>query len=150
MQEESTNSLYEVVIENSWNNSVDDYFKFIIENASKYTKTPEEAIELIDKVLKKILTNLKNSVEIEKYDTILINLGNYVNQDGYDFAIGLIRSFYRDEFKINNTEYDVLDMMNTIVEQYKTKDTPPIPEIFHYILASLFRIHYALYIREQK
>ncbi|MBE6147510.1 MAG: hypothetical protein E7168_04175 [Firmicutes bacterium] len=64
----------------------------------------------------------------------------------YDFTIGVIKSYYDTEFIVDGKEYAVLDVMNTIVDQYKTKDTLPIPEIFLYMLACLFRIHYALYI----
>ncbi len=150
MQEESINSLYEVIVKNSWTDDVDDYLKFLFENAIKYETKEIPADKLVDVVLKKILSNLQENVNINVYDSFILNMGKYINQDGFDFAIGLIKSFYRDNFKFNGEEYSTMEIMYNIVEQYKTKDTLPIPEIFHYILASLFRTHYALYVKEHE
>lgn len=122
----------------------------LFESGKKYAKNDEELNLIIDKALKKVLYNLKNNIPEKTYKNVMMNLGVYNNQDAYDFAIGLILSFYRDEFIINGKEYSVMDIMYSIVEQYKTKDTLPIPEIFHYTLACLFRIHYALYIKRNK
>lgn len=150
MNNKNVEVLYNAIVENSWTDNIENYLDFLGTEGSKYVKSDEELWDLVDQVLKKILSNLKNNVKIDKYDNIILNMGRYSNQDGYDFAVGVIKSYYRDDFVINGTEYSVMDMLNTVVEQYKTEDTLPIPEIFHYILASIFRLHYALYIREQK
>lgn len=146
MQEKNIASLYQIIVKNSWSNDEKNYLDLLFKNGKKFAKNEEELGLLIDKTLKKILSNLKNNVPEETYENIIMNLGVYNNQEAYDFAIGLILSYYRDEFIIDGTEYSVIDIMYNIVEQYKTEQTLPIPNIFHYILACLFRIHYALYI----
>lgn len=146
MQEENINSLYNVIVENSWKDDIKDYFEFIVKEADKLVESDDEAFELIDKVLKKILSNLKNNVNIEKYDNMIMNMGNYENQDAYDFGIGLIKSYYLDKFIIDDNEMYTLDIIQIMVEQYKTKETLPFPDILHYVLAVLFRVHYVLYI----
>ncbi len=148
MQEENINSLYNVIVENSWKDDIKDYFEFIVKEATKLVESNDEVFELIDKVLKKILSNLKNNVNIEKYDNMIMNMGSYKNDEAYDFGIGLIKSYYLDKFIIDGNEMDTLDIIQLIVEQYKTKDTLPFPEILHYVFAVLFRVHYALYIIE--
>lgn len=150
MDIKNVEALYNTIIENSWTDDIENYLDFLGIEGSKYVKSDEELWDLVDKTLKKILSNLKKNVKIDMYDNMILNMGRYSNQDGYDFAVGIIKSYYRDDFIIDGTEYSVMDMMNTIVEQYKTKDTLPVPEIFHYILASLFRLHYSLYIRKHK
>lgn len=142
--------LYRKLIEKSWNDNIEDYMSITFDLATELESDRKKAFNLVDKVLKKMLSNLKNNVDEDLYDNILFNLGKYSNQDAYDFTIGVIKTYYINEFKINNNEYKVFDIFNTIVEQYKTKDTPPIPEIFHYMLACLYRLHYALYIKRQE
>ena len=146
MSKNKVDKLYQKILEKSWNDYVDDYMKYVFQSAQEFEKDESKIFDLVDDVLKKILTNLKNNIERDKYNDILMNLGSYNNQEAYDFTIGVIKSYYDTEFIVDGKEYAVLDMMNTIVEQYKTKDTLPTPEIFHYMLACLFRIHYALYI----
>lgn len=146
MSKNKVDKLYQKILEKSWNDYVDDYMKYVFQSAQEFEKDENKIFDLVDDVLKKILTNLKNNIERDKYNDILMNLGSYNNQEAYDFTIGVIKSYYDTEFIVDGKEYAVLDMMNTIVEQYKTKDTLPTPEIFHYMLACLFRIHYALYI----
>ena len=52
------------------------------------------------------------------------------------FKIVKVDSKYCDYLrKFDNKEYTVLDIMNTIVSKYKTKDTIKAPKIFHYMLA---------------
>ena len=148
MNKKHINELYQEIIEKSWNNNVDDYMKFVFQTAQKYEKNEDDIFNLVDLVLKKILSNLKNNIDIKRYDEIFLNLGIYSDQDAYNFTIGVIKTYYENEFKVDNKEYAVLDIMNTVVEQYKTKDTIKTPRIFHYMLACLFRIHYALYIKE--
>lgn len=148
MNKKHINELYQEIIEKSWNNNVDDYMKFVFQTAQKYEKNEDDIFNLVDLVLKKILSNLKNNIDIKRYDEIFLNLGIYSDQDAYNFTIGVIKTYYENEFKVDNKEYAVLDIMNTVVEQYKTKDTIKAPRIFHYMLACLFRIHYALYVRE--
>lgn len=148
MQEKNIASLYQIIVKNSWSNDEKNYLDLLFKNGKKFAKSEEELGLLIDKTLKKILSNLKNNVPEEIYENMIMNLGIYNNQEAYDFAIGLILSYYRDEFIIDGTEYSVIDIMYNIVEQYKTEQTLPIPNIFHYILACLFRIHYALYIEK--
>lgn len=148
MQEKNIASLYQIIVKNSWSNDEKNYLDLLFKNGNKFAKNEEELGLLIDKTLKKILSNLKNNVSEEIYENMIMNLGIYNNQEAYDFAIGLILSYYRDEFIIDGTEYSVIDIMYNIVEQYKTEQTLPIPNIFHYILACLFRIHYALYIEK--
>ena len=146
MSKNKIDKLYQKILEKSWNDYVDDYMKYVFQSAQEIEEDESKLFDLVDKVLKKILSNLKNNIERDKYNDILMNLGSYNNQEAYDFTIGVIKSYYDTEFIVEGKEYAVLDMMNTIVEQYKTKDTLPAPEIFHYMLACLFRIHYALYI----
>lgn len=149
MQEIKVESLYKDIIEYSWDNTIDDYDGLIRKCAKKY-EFDENGLELIiDKVLKKILTNLKNNVPEDKYMNIIFNLGPYNDQDALDFTIGLILSYYRDNFIIEGKEYSVYDMMYTVYNQYKTKETLPFEKILHYMLADLLRIHHMLYIREQ-
>ena len=146
--DQNIEKLYETIIKYSWNSSIDDYFTFIIKN-SKYlvTNKKEQAI-LIDKTIKKILANLKQNINLSVYDNLIINMGPYANQDGYDFAIGLIKTYYQNEFVINGCEYRAFDIIINIYNEYKTADTLPMLETFHYILATLFRIHYILYVKK--
>ena len=144
MQEDE---LYNTIISNSWTDNIDDYFNFLIDEAQKYTNSEVQVYKNIDKCLKRILKNLKNKITIEEYDNLIINLGIYNNQDTFDFAIGLIKTYYQNEFIINNKEYSTFDIMLTIVNEYKEKNTIPIPRIFHYILNALLRIHYVLCIK---
>ena len=145
MQEDA---LYNTIISNSWTDNIDDYFTFLIQQAREYTNNEVEVYKLIDLSLKKILNNLKRKIDISIYDNLIINLGIYNNQDGYDFAIGLIKSYYDNEFIIKGKEYSTLDIMVTIINEYQEKNTISIPRIFHYILNALFKIHYVLCIKE--
>ena len=146
--EENVEILYQIVINNSWSDEINNYYSFLIENATYYCENRNEVFELIDKVLKKIFTNLKYNIEIDRYDNIYVNMGRYKNNDAYDFMIGVIKTYYENEFKDGNIEYSTFDIMNTVVEQYKDQSTMSTPRIFHYMLATLFRIHYALYVME--
>lgn len=150
MSKKKVDKLYQKIVEKSWNDNVDDYMKFTFKSAQELEKDENKIFDLVDKMLKKILSNLKNNIEIDVYDNILFNLGSYNNQDAYDFTVGVIKAYYENEFKINNEEYAVLDMFNTVVEQYKTKETLSTPEIFHYMLACLYRLHYGLFIIEKE
>ena len=161
MNQKNIDYLYQKVIENSWNSLKIDYLHFLYEHAKSIIKSEKqtyhnkveeekEIINLIDAVLKKMLMNLKNNISIKKYDQIIFKIENYNNQEAYDFTIGLIKTYYKNEFKMNNKTYRVLDIMNTIVEENKKDNTLPIPIIFNYIIANLFRIHYALYILKKE
>lgn len=150
MSKKKVDKLYQKIIEKSWDDNVDDYMKLVFQSAQELEKEDEKIFDLVDAVLKRILSNLKNNIEIDVYDDILFNLGSYNDQDAYDFTIGVIKTYYDNEFKVEDKEYAVLDMFNTVVEQYKTKDTLPIPKIFHYMLACLFRLHYGLYVKEKE
>lgn len=148
MRKKSIDELYQKIVNNSWTNNIENYFEFIKEQASHLAKNKNEINNLIDEVLKKILSNLKKNVDMKKYNKVILNMGKYSNQDGYNFTISLIKTYYKNEFKFNNQEYSTLDIMYTIVKQHKEEEDSEVSKIFHYMLACLFRLHYALYIKD--
>ena len=144
MKSNNIEKLYHKII-NSHNKTVKNYLKFLINSSAEFTNNKEKQIQLIDKTIKKMLLELKSTVDYSLYDQVIINMGEYNNQDGFDFAIGLIKTYYQNEFLINGYEYSVFDIMINIYNEYKTDTTLPITKTIHYTLASLFRIHYLLY-----
>ena len=148
MQEMKVESLYKDIIEYSWKDNIDDYVKLLYTEGKKYVIDENELEIIVDKTLKKILTNLKNNIPEDMYENIIFNLGSYANQDALDFTIGLIQSYYRDNFIIEGKEYSVFDIMYSIYNQYKTKETLPLETTLHYMLADLLRIHYVLFIKK--
>ena len=144
MKSNNIEKLYHKII-NSHNKTVKNYLKFLIKSSAEFTNNKEKQIQLIDKTIKKMFLELKSTVDYSLYDQVIINMGEYNNQDGFDFAIGLIKTYYQNEFLINGYEYSVFDIMINIYNEYKTDTTLPIMETIHYTLASLFRIHYLLY-----
>ncbi len=144
MKSNNIEKLYHKII-NSHNKTVKNYLKFLIKSSTEFTNNKEKQVQLIDKTIKKMLLELKSTVDYNLYDQVIINMGEYNNQDGFDFAIGLIKTYYQNEFLINGYEYSVFDIMINIYNEYKTDTTLPIMETIHYTLASLFKIHYLLY-----
>lgn len=144
MKSNNIEKLYHKII-NSHNKTIKNYLKFLINSSTEFTSNKEKQIQLIDKTIKKMLLELKSTVDYNLYDQVIINMGENNNQDGFDFAIGLIKTYYQNEFLINGYEYSVFDIMINIYNEYKTDTTLPIMETIHYTLASLFRIHYLLY-----
>lgn len=148
MQDTKVEALYNDIIEYSWDDHIDDYVKLIHEKGKKYAFEENDLNTIVDKVLKKILSNLKSTIPVDMYENIIFNLGSYRDQDSLDFTIGLIQSYYRDDFIINGNEYSVFDIMFSIYNQYKTKDTLPLEKTLHYMLADLLRIHYSLFLKK--
>ena len=144
MKSNNIEKLYHKII-NSHNKTVKNYLKFLIDSSMEFTSNKEKQAQLIDKTIKKMLLELKSTVDYNLYDQVIINMGENNNQDGFDFAIGLIKTYYQNEFLINGYEYSVFDIMINIYNEYKTDTTLPIMETIHYILASLFKVHYLLY-----
>ncbi len=147
MSTDKVNILYQVIINNSWTDSIEDYFTFIEQNSKHLVKNKKEFTTLFDLTLKKILKNLKDNIDINVYDNLIINMGKYANQDGFDFAIGLIKTYYLNEFIIDNNELNTIDVLFLIYNEYKNEDSLTFGQTIPYILASLFRIHYILLIK---
>lgn len=144
MKSNNIEKLYHKII-NSHNKTVKNYLKFLIKSSMELSSNKEKQVQLIDKTIKKMLLELKSTVDYNLYDQVIINMGENNNQDGFDFAIGLIKTYYQNEFLINGYEYSVFDIMINIYNEYKTDTTLPIMETIHYTLASFFKIHYLLY-----
>ncbi len=148
MSTDKVNILYQVIINNSWTDSIEDYFTFIEQNSKQLVKNKKEFTILFDLTLKKILKNLKNNIDINIYDNLIINMGKYASQDGFDFAIGLIKTYYLNEFIIDNEQLNTIDILFLIYNEYKTEDSLTFGQTIPYVLASLFRIHYILLINK--
>lgn len=144
MKSNNIEKLYHKII-NSHNKTVKNYLKFLIKSSMELSSNKEKQVQLIDKTIKKMLLELKSTVDYNLYNQVIINMGENNNQDGFDFAIGLIKTYYQNEFLINGYEYSVFDIMINIYNEYKTDTTLPITKTIHYTLASLFKIHYLLY-----
>lgn len=72
-----------------------------------------------------MLLELKSTIDYSLYDQIIINMGENNNQQGFDFAIGLIKTYYQNEFLINGYEYNVFDIMINIYNEDKTDTNLP-------------------------
>ena len=59
----------------------------------------------------------------------------------------LIKTYYLNEFIIDNNELNTIDVLFLIYNEYKNEDSLTFGQTIPYILASLFRIHYILLIK---
>lgn len=134
--------LYDFIVENSWKDGITNYVQLLFEKASSLTTDEDEQFMLIDYSLKKILSELKLNVRKKQYTNVIVNMGDYSNQDSFDFMIGVIICYYDTKFIISKVHYTTFDIMVAIMNQYKTEQTPSISDLFHLMLACLFRFHY--------
>lgn len=71
--------LYHKII-NSHNKTIKNYLKFLINSSTEFTSNKEKQVQLIDKTIKKMLLELKSTIDYSLYDQIIINMGENNNQ----------------------------------------------------------------------
>ncbi len=142
--------LYKIIVNNSFKLKIDNCLEFVYQQASKLETNNKEKSELIDNVLKRILKNLKDTININQYDIMLSNMGELANQYNYDLTMIVIKNYYENEFIIENQQYSVLDIIFTTIQKYRTNKDKTLFECTSNILDCLFTIHYILYIKKSK
>jgi len=136
--------LYKIIIDNSCNLKIGDYFIFLSDNVDKLEKNIILKNKLLDNVLKRILNNLKNNVDISIYDIIVDNMNRIDKQFAYDLTIKIIKMYYENNFVINNIHYSVLDIISIIIKNNMIYHD--YIETTSNILHNLVFIHYIHYI----
>lgn len=142
------NELYKTIIDNSWNLKIDDCLEFIYQQATELETNSKERSKLIDNVLRRILKNLKDTIDINKYDIMISNMGEKANQYNYDLTMIVIKTYYENGFIIENQQYSVLDIIFATIQKYRTNKNNTLFAHASSVLDCLFTIHYILYIKK--
>ena len=146
MNNKNVDKLYQKVLKYSGNNRINNYLDFLFICGSHYSSSKEELELLIDQVLKRILNNIKDNVTIDDILNIKIK-SKYKSIDAYKITIQLINNFYKNKFIIKDKEYSVLSMIDKLIYKYKI-NLDRLPNIYHYILNYLFKIHFYIFLNK--
>lgn len=145
MEVNKEKELYQFIIDSSWNIYIFNYLEFIYNKAQSLEKDSKQRMLLIDNVLKRILENIKNTINIEKYDLILEKIRCGSNDFGYDLAFKIIKEFYNNEL---NQEYSTIDTILELIQQYRDNKNEPLLRKANEVLQRIFSIHYIYYVKK--
>lgn len=149
MNNENEDKLYQKVLMYSGNNRINNYLEFLFICGSHYSSNKEELELLVDQVLKRILNNIKDNATINDILNIKIK-SKYKNEKAYEITIKLIKKYYLSYFISNNLEYSTLEIIDKILINNNNKvNVFLIPNIYHYILNYLFKIHYYINLKNE-
>lgn len=140
--------LYQNIISNSWTSKIDNFLEFIYAEAGQLESDSHKKAILVDKVLKRILNNLKSNVPIKIITRIHSKEIEDIEKNcSYDLTINIIKKYYENSFILNNKQYTVLDIIFSTIENDRTPRNNTLFEITSDILRNLFALHYVLFIK---
>lgn len=144
MNNENVDKLYQKVLKYSGNNRINNYLDFLFICGSHYSSSKEELELLINQVLKRILNNIKDNTTIDEVLSIKIKT-KYKSEIAYKITIKLLKEYYKNDYNLKEKNYFILKILDKIlINNINKKDTSLVPNIYHYILNYLFKIHFKL------
>lgn len=148
--EKETTKLYNLLIDTlKLDTYVLDFPSFMAQTITKEIK-PQEVHTVIDKTLKRFLKELKEIVNRDKYENVVMNMGLYKDQEAYDMSVGIIKYYYDCDFIVGDKELDTISVIISLIEQENVKDINRATKLVTGIIACILKFHYALYINRTK